>query len=182
MNMKTLGKLFLLACCVIVPAAWPATINISFDESSQSPTVPPGVTFNSGVLVICEAFDATAPVCSGSNVSDIVQFAGGNIITYNSELGPGEIPHNAEQGIPVPLPNFGAGQRFVLETVTEGTGAEVITYSPTVNDPGGAPAGTPDTYVYHITSDAAGDNTPEPATMALLGIGLLAIGIRRFRT
>jgi hypothetical protein len=175
--MKTLGKLFLV-CGVIVSAAWPATITMTFDESSHTPTVPAGVTFQSGVLVLCEAFDATAPVCSGNNVSDVVQFAGGNIITYNSDLGPGAIANGAEQGIPVPLPNFGAGQRFVLEPVTEGTAPEIITYSPTPNDPGGSLV-TPDTYVYHITSDGVGDNTPEPATMALLGAGLLAIGGRR---
>ena len=80
--MKLFAKLCILVCILLLPA-WPAVITITITEASQNQTAPPGVTFNSGVLILCEAFDPTAAVCSGSNVSDVVTLAGGNLIIYN---------------------------------------------------------------------------------------------------
>jgi hypothetical protein len=134
--MKAIATLLVIAFSLAPPTAWSATITISFDESLLNPKTPNGVSFNSGVLVLCEQFNvAGTATCSGNNVSDVVQFAGGNIITYNSDVQSGELPKpgTAEVGIPTPLPNFGAGQRFVLETVNE-AGNEVIRYNPTPND------------------------------------------------
>jgi hypothetical protein len=170
--MKLLAKLFLVLCCILLPA-WSAVVTITIDETTQNYTARAGISFNSGVLVLCQAFDAgAAAVCSGSNVSDVVTFSGGNLIQYFSEREAGDpAPAGAETGIPSPLPNFGVGQRFVLEGSNENI--ELVTYNPTANDPGGSLVAG-DSYTYRIFSD-----TPEPATMLLMGAGLLAIGFGR---
>ena len=54
--MRVLCKVCLISFFLLLPA-WAAVITISFDETNGNPTVPNGVTFTSGVLILCEVFD-----------------------------------------------------------------------------------------------------------------------------
>jgi len=178
--MKTLLRLGLLASIFILPAAATA-FTVIFDETTGLPITPAGLAgrLQSGNLVLCDIFNPGTTICTGSNISDLIQWAGGSISFYASELEPGQVPvpGTAETGIPAFDPAFGAGTVYMLEPTTI---PEVITYTPTQGanaQPGGILAPVMgDTVTYIITSDATNDAVPEPATFVLLGGALLALG------
>jgi hypothetical protein len=177
--MKTLLRLGLLASISILPAAATA-FTVIFDETTGHPITPAGLAgrLQSGNLVLCDIFNPGTTICTGSNISDLIQWAGGSISFYASELEPGQVPvpGTAETGIPAFDPAFGAGTVYMLEPTTI---PEVITYTPTQGgnaQPGGILVPMGDTVTYIITSDATNDAVPEPATFVLLGGALLALG------
>lgn len=183
--MKTLLRLGLLASVSILPAAATA-FTVVFDETTGTPITPAGLAgrLQSGNLVLCDIFNTGTTMCTGSNISDLVQWAGGSINFYASDLEPGQapVPGTAETGIPAFDPAFGAGTVYMLEPPTI---PEVITYTPTQGanaQPGGIiPPVMGDTVSYTITSDATNDVVPEPATFVLLGGALLALGFVKNR-
>jgi len=178
-------RLALFASISILPASATA-FTVVFDEFSSIPATPAGLVgrLQSGNLVLCDAFNAGTQICTGSNISDLVQWSGGSISLYASDLEPGQapVPGTAETGIPAFDPAFGAGTVYMLEPTTI---PEVITYTPTQGanaQPGGIlpPVGG-DTVTYTITSDATNDAVPEPVTFLLLGSALLALGFVKNR-
>src|SRR5215471_7773279 len=93
--------------------AWTAAFNITFDELIAQPGTPAALAgrLQSGNLVLCEAFNPGTQICTGNNISDLIQWAGGSIRFYASELEPGQLTvrGTAETGIPNFDVNFGAG-------------------------------------------------------------------------
>jgi hypothetical protein len=177
--MKTLLRLGLFASISILPAA-AAAFTVTFDETTGNPITPAGLAgrLQLGNLVLCDIFNPSTTICTGSNISDLIQWTVGGINFY-SDLEPGQapVPGTAEIGIPAFDPAFGAGTVYILEPTTI---PEVITYTPTQGgnaQPGGIlPPVSGDTVTYIITSDATNDAVPEPATFILLGGALLALG------
>jgi hypothetical protein len=161
----------LLTCVVVVCLGLPAfgaVYNLRVTENTTMLNSPAG--FNSGQVVLCEAFDVGVMTCSGSNVSDVLSFIGNAFDGYGSDPGDNNAADNA--GLPA-ISCFGAGCRYLLEP-PENT-VQGVTYNPTANDPGGATNGV-DTNKFVIYSD-----TPEPGSIALLGTGIVALagGLRR---
>jgi len=167
--------------------AWSAAFTITFDETTGLPTTPAALVgrLQSGNLVLCEAFDLGTSICTGSNISDLVQWAGGSISLFRSglETGQAPVPGTAELGIPAFDPSFGAGTVYMLEPTAL---PEVITYNPTQGanaTPGGIiPPVMGDTVIYAITSDAAtGETVPEPNALPFLGMALVTLGLVKKR-
>jgi hypothetical protein len=184
--MRGVLSLALLSTAFTLPA-WTAAFTITFDETTGNPTTPAGLVgrLQSGNLVLCDAFNAGTSICTGSNISDLVQWAGGSISFFRSNLEPGQSPvaGTAELGIPAFDPSFGAGTVYLLEPAAL---PEVINYTPTQGanaTPGGIIAPVMgDTVTYVITSDAAtGEPIPEPSMLFVLGIVLAALGLVRKR-
>ena len=184
--MRGVLSLVLLSAAFTLPA-WTAAFTITFDETTGQPITPAGLVgrLQSGNLVLCDAFNAGTQICTGSNISDLVQWAGGSISFFRSDLEPGQlpVPGTAELGIPAFDPAFGAGTVYILEPTTL---PEVVTYNPTQGanaGPGGILAPVMgDTVTYVITSDAAtGEPIPEPSTLLFLGSALVALSYVRKR-
>jgi hypothetical protein len=168
-----MSRSFLMATVLLgATACWGANITFNITEDKPSYSPPANGSWNSGQLVLCESYDPNTTSCTGSRISDLLQWSGGNMLLFRSDLEPGQdpLPGSAEMGIPNFDPSFGSGTIYILENQYPSA------YNPTSKQPGGSlvPA---DNYQYRVYSDAS---TPEPAALLLCGMGALVIGFTRF--
>src|SRR5262249_27545913 len=84
-SMRAFLSLGLLASTFTFPA-WTAAFNININEFIAHPTTPAGLVgrLQSGNLVLCDAFNVGTTICTGNNISDLVQWAGGSISLFAS--------------------------------------------------------------------------------------------------
>jgi hypothetical protein len=102
-----------VASNILVQAGFSATINtVTVTESAfRQPLTP----VFSGTLILCEAFDTGTQSCSGKNVSDYLQFGGGGILSFVSDVGfpPDGDPYDT--GIPCAIPSVNGVYAYIPE-------------------------------------------------------------------